>query len=209
VSSFAAMCRREWPHVLSSDDCLPPNPCSSSDIKQVLNAPESMLSFLGGFEDLVGPLLPSSFKFVNRHHFFVPALRHANLRGFVRAMEQEAALELRSWGAGGRLDLFDTVRVLVMRINLRCLFGDPVLEEGRFRKYYAAFEDIVSAEPGCTSCTPHELFSGIQLSRTSSVQSAGSREEPGQPAGIVPFPQQEGDGLARCACCDQRARGPP
>lgn len=117
------------------------------DVKTVLNARDSELSFLDGFRDLMAGMLPKAFTFIPRHHFFLPLLREANLRSFVTVMVQEARPVLASSMMAARasssmVDLFDACRRAVMRMNLRVLFGPQVFEAGRADAYYAAFEAV-------------------------------------------------------------------
>lgn len=99
------------------------------DVKAVLNARESELSFLGGFQDLMKGMLPKAFTFTPRHHFFLSLLCKANLRSFLAVMVQEArpllTPLLASLRSDGWVDLFDSCRA-VRRMNLRVLFGPKV-----------------------------------------------------------------------------------
>ena len=133
------------------------------DIKLVLNSKESELSFLEGFADLMQGMLPKGFTFIPRHHFFLPLFRDANMQWFCSLLATEVKTQvpflfqpLSSFSSSSsspsslpreQIDLFDTCRHLVMRLNLRALFGSLMLEDGRYERFYECF-DVIDPEKG-------------------------------------------------------------
>lgn len=119
------------------------------DIKLVLNSKDSELSFLEGFSDLMSGMLPKKFTFIPRHHFFLPLFREANMQWFFDLLVHEAKgvvptllRQSSSSTRGGEIDLFESCRHVVMRLNLRVLFGPIMLQDGRYEQYYECFEAI-------------------------------------------------------------------
>ncbi|GAB5034443.1 cytochrome p450 [Nannochloropsis oceanica] len=137
------------------------------DVKLVLNSKESDLSFLEGFADLMQDMLPKGFTFIPRHHFFLPLFRDANMQWFCNLLAAEAKTQIpllfhapsssssSSYSSSpsspsappGLIDLFDTCRHLVMRLNLRVLFGPHILKDGRYGQFYECF-DVIDPEKG-------------------------------------------------------------
>ena len=141
---------------------------ATEDIKLVLNGKESELSFLKGFEELMEGLLPKAFTFVPRHHFFLPLFREGNMEWFCRLLAAEVEIQVPLLfrlpayshdtlkrpvqslstpstpenASSNLIDLFETCRHVVMRLNLRVLLGPRVLRDGLCEQYYAAFDTI-------------------------------------------------------------------
>lgn len=118
------------------------------DVKLILNSKDNELSFLAAFADLLASMLPKDFRIVPRHHFFLPLFREANMQWFYTLLAAEvqgvvpSLLRASSSTPSGRIDLFQQCRHVVMRLNLRVLFGPLVLQDERYEQYYEAFEAI-------------------------------------------------------------------